>query len=46
MGIVASLTAIKRPDREAGHSPPYTAEVKNVGAQPPLPIYLRGVEVN
>jgi hypothetical protein len=28
---------VKRPRREADHSPPSTAEVKNVGAMPPLP---------
>jgi hypothetical protein len=28
---------VKRPGREADHSPPFSAEVKNGGAIPPLP---------
>jgi hypothetical protein len=28
---------VKRPGREAGHSPPSNAEAKNSGAIPPLP---------
>jgi hypothetical protein len=28
---------VKRPEREADHSPPSSAEVKNGGAIPPLP---------
>jgi hypothetical protein len=32
----ATSPGIKRPGREADHSPPYSAEVKNGGAIPPL----------
>jgi hypothetical protein len=28
---------VKRPEREADHSPPSSAQVKNDGATPPLP---------
>jgi hypothetical protein len=31
------LLGVKRPGREADHSPPGSAEVKNDGAVPPLP---------
>jgi hypothetical protein len=30
---------VRRPEREAAHSPPYSAEVKVHGAIPPLPRY-------
>jgi hypothetical protein len=33
----ALSSGIKRPGREADHSPPSSAEVKNDGAIPPLP---------
>jgi hypothetical protein len=33
----AILPGVKRPRREANHSPPSNAEVKNGGAIPPLP---------
>jgi hypothetical protein len=33
----AASQEIKWPGREADHSPPSSAEVKNVGAVPPLP---------
>jgi hypothetical protein len=36
MGIGVSFPGVKRPGREADHSPS-SAEVKNVGAMPPLP---------
>jgi hypothetical protein len=31
------VPGVKRPDRGADYSPPYSAEVKNGGAVPPLP---------
>jgi hypothetical protein len=34
---------VKRPGREADHSPPSSAKVKNAGAIPPLLIYLHGI---
>jgi hypothetical protein len=37
---------VKRPGREDDLSPPSSAEVKNDGAIPPLPIYLHGVVLN
>jgi hypothetical protein len=37
---------VKRPGREADHSPPSSAEVKNGGAIPPLPIHLHGMVLN
>jgi hypothetical protein len=36
----ANFTWIKRPRREADHSPPSSKEVKNGGAMPPLPPYV------
>jgi hypothetical protein len=36
----------KRQEREADHSPPSTAEVKNGGAIPPLPICINGEVLN
>jgi hypothetical protein len=33
----AVFLGVKRPDREADHSPPSSAEVKNGGAIPPFP---------
>jgi hypothetical protein len=36
MGTGGSLSGVKQPRREADHSPPCSAEVKNVGAIPPL----------
>jgi hypothetical protein len=33
----ALFPGVKRPGREADHSPPSSAEVKNGGAVPPLP---------
>jgi hypothetical protein len=39
-------TKVKLSGREVNHSSPYTAEVKNGGAIPPLPICLRGVVLN
>jgi hypothetical protein len=35
LGII--FPGVKRPGREADHSPPFSAEVKNVGALLPLP---------
>jgi hypothetical protein len=37
---------VKRPEREAYHSPPSSAEVKKVGAIPPLPHTFYGVVLN
>jgi hypothetical protein len=37
---------IKRPGRENGHSHPSSAEAKNGGDIPPLPIHLHGVVLN
>jgi hypothetical protein len=37
MGTGGPLPAIKRPEREADHPLPSSAEVKNGGAIPPLP---------
>jgi hypothetical protein len=37
---------MKRPGREANHSPPSSAEVKNGEAVPPLPIFLHGMVLN
>jgi hypothetical protein len=34
------------PEREADHSPPSSAEIKNGGAIPPLPIRLHGLVLN
>jgi hypothetical protein len=40
MGTRGSFPGVKRPGREADHSPPSTAEVKKMsGAIPPLPQY-------
>jgi hypothetical protein len=37
---------IKRQELEADHSPPFSAEVKNGGAIPSLPIRLHGRVLN
>jgi hypothetical protein len=37
LGTGGPLLGVNRPGREADHSPPSSAEVKNVGARPPLP---------
>jgi hypothetical protein len=39
----AFSAGVKRPGREDDHSPPSSAEVKNGGAIPPLPIRLHGM---
>jgi hypothetical protein len=48
MGIAGSFSGVKlkRPGREADHSPSSSAEVKNGGAIPPLPICLHGIAVS
>jgi hypothetical protein len=46
MGIVDSFPGDKAAGREADHSPPSSAEVKNGGAIPPLPIRLHGAVLN
>jgi hypothetical protein len=43
--LVQWVPGVKRPVPEADYSPPSSAEVKNCGAIPPLPIFLRGVMV-
>jgi hypothetical protein len=40
------LPGIKRQEREDNHSPPSSAEVKNCGAIPPLPINLHNIVLN
>jgi hypothetical protein len=42
----AILLEVKQVGREADHSPPSSAEVKNGGAIPPLPICLYGIVFN
>jgi hypothetical protein len=42
----SSFFGVKRPGRETDHSPPSSAEVKNGGAIPPLPLRLHGVVLN
>jgi hypothetical protein len=37
---------VKQLGREADHSPPSSAKVKNGGAIPPLPLHLDGVVLN
>jgi hypothetical protein len=37
VGTRGSFPWVKQPEREADHSPPSSAEVKNDGAIPPLP---------
>jgi hypothetical protein len=37
IGTAGSFGGIKRPGREADHSPPFSVEVKNGGAIPQLP---------
>jgi len=38
--LVQWVPGVKRPEREADHSPPSIAEVKDRGAVPPLPQYV------
>jgi hypothetical protein len=42
----AVSSGVKRMEREAGHSPPSSAEVTNAGAIPPFPHTLVGCSVN
>jgi uncharacterized protein HemY len=44
--VVVVVMVIKRPGREADHSPPFSAEVNNCGAIPPLPMWLNVVVLN
>jgi hypothetical protein len=47
MGTEGSLApGVKRQGREADHSPPPCAEVKNGRDIPPLPIFLHGIVLN
>jgi hypothetical protein len=46
IGTGCSSPGVKRPVREPDHSPPASAEVKNDGAIPPLPIRLHGIMLN
>jgi hypothetical protein len=41
-----SHPGVKWPGHEADHSSPSSAEVKNGGAVPPLPICLHGIVLN
>ena len=45
MGAGSVSQGVKRPGREADRSHPSSAEVKNGGAIPPLPIRLDGVVI-
>jgi hypothetical protein len=40
---IQGAAGVKRPGREADHSPPSSAQVKNGGAIPPLTILLHGM---
>jgi hypothetical protein len=42
MGATDDFPAVKRPEHEADHSPPSSAEVKNAGTIPP-PICSHGI---
>jgi hypothetical protein len=45
--ILGALSSrVKRSGPETGHSPPSSAEIKNGGATPPLPIRLCGIVLN
>jgi hypothetical protein len=46
MGTGSFSPELKRLGREADHSPPSGAKIKNGGAIPPLPIILHGVVLN
>jgi hypothetical protein len=40
------VPGLKQPEREGDHSPPTSADVKNCGAIPPLPIRLHSLVLN
>jgi hypothetical protein len=44
--LAAVSLGLKRQGREADHTLPYSAEVKNGGAIPTLPIRLHGLVLN
>jgi hypothetical protein len=46
MGTRDDFPVVKRPERKVDHSTPSSAEVKNGGAIPPLPINLHGIVLN
>jgi hypothetical protein len=46
MGTGSFSPGLKRTEREADHSPPSDAEIKNGGIILPLPINLHGVMLN
>jgi hypothetical protein len=46
MGTWALSPGVKWPRNETDHSPPSSAEVKNDGAIPPIPIHLHGMVLN
>jgi hypothetical protein len=46
VGTGALSQGVKRQGREANYSPPSSAEVKNDGDIPPVPIRLHGVVLN
>ena len=41
--VPGSFSGVKRPDREADHSPPSSTEVKNEWSYTSIPVFLRGV---
>jgi hypothetical protein len=43
MGTGDSFPGVKRPGKQADHSPAFSAEIKNGGAIPSLPVRLHGV---
>jgi hypothetical protein len=44
--LAAVSPGVTRQGREADHSPPSNAEVKNGGATPPFPLCLHGIVLN
>jgi hypothetical protein len=41
-----SFVGVKWPESDVEHSPPSSAEAKNGGAIPPLPVCLHGIALN
>jgi hypothetical protein len=46
MGVLGDFSGVKQLGHETDHSPPYSAEVKNNGAIPPLSLRLHGTVFN
>jgi hypothetical protein len=46
MDTGGSFSGVKQQRLEADHSPPSSAQIKNGGAVPPLPICLHGIVLN